>query len=37
MPFFEWARTVYDPDELKRTFHAKGWANRLVDSVLQRE
>jgi protein tyrosine phosphatase (PTP) superfamily phosphohydrolase (DUF442 family) len=37
MPFFEWVETVYDPDELKRTFRAKGWANRLVDSVLQRE
>jgi protein tyrosine phosphatase (PTP) superfamily phosphohydrolase (DUF442 family) len=37
MPFFEWVETVYDPDELKRTFHSKGWANRLVDSVLQRE
>jgi len=36
-PFFEWVETMYDPDELKRTFHAKGWANRLVDSVLQRE
>jgi protein tyrosine phosphatase (PTP) superfamily phosphohydrolase (DUF442 family) len=35
--FFEWVETVYDPDELKRTFHSKGWANRLVDSVLQRE
>ncbi len=37
MPFFEWVDTVYDPDELKRTFQAKGWANRLVNSVLQRE
>jgi protein tyrosine phosphatase (PTP) superfamily phosphohydrolase (DUF442 family) len=37
MPFFEWVDTVYDPDELKSTFRSKGWANRLVDSVLRRE
>jgi protein tyrosine phosphatase (PTP) superfamily phosphohydrolase (DUF442 family) len=37
MPFFEWVDTVYDPDELKRSFVAQGWANRLVDSVLRRE
>jgi protein tyrosine/serine phosphatase len=37
MPFFEWVDTVYDPVELKRTFRSKGWANRLVDSVLRRE
>ena len=37
MPFFEWVETVYDPDELKQTFMAKGWANRIVDSVLRRE
>lgn len=37
MPFMEWAETVYDPDELKRTFRSKGWANRLVDTVLSRE
>jgi len=37
MPFLEWVDTVYNPEELKRTFRAKGWANRLVDSVLQRE
>ncbi len=37
VPFFEWAETTYDPDDLKRTFHAEGWANRLVNSVLQRE
>jgi protein tyrosine phosphatase (PTP) superfamily phosphohydrolase (DUF442 family) len=35
--FFQWVETIYDPDELKRSFHSKGWANRLVDSVLQRE
>jgi protein tyrosine phosphatase (PTP) superfamily phosphohydrolase (DUF442 family) len=37
MPFFEWVDTVYDPEELKRTFHSKGWANRLVNTILQRE
>ncbi len=37
MSFFEWVDTVYNPDELKRTFRSKGWANRLVNSVLQRE
>ena len=37
MPFFDWVDTVYDPDELKRTFQSQGWANRLVDSVLRRE
>jgi protein tyrosine/serine phosphatase len=37
MSFFEWVDTVYDPDELKRTFQSKGWANRIVDSVLRRE
>jgi len=37
MSFFEWVDSVYDPDELKRTFRSKGWANRLVDSVLRRE
>lgn len=37
MPFFDWVETVYDPDELKRTFQANGLANRLVNSVLRRE
>lgn len=37
MPFIEWIETVYDADELKRSFRAKGWANRIVDSVLRRE
>lgn len=37
MPFFEWVDTVYDPDELRRTFRSKGWANRIVDSILRRE
>lgn len=37
MPFLEWLDTVYNPKELKRTFRSKGWANRLVDTVLSRE
>ena len=37
MPFYEWVETVYDPDELKRTFQANGLANRIVNSVLRRE
>jgi protein tyrosine phosphatase (PTP) superfamily phosphohydrolase (DUF442 family) len=37
MPFFEWVETVYDPDEVKSTFVAKGWANRIVNDLLRRE
>lgn len=37
MPFFEWVDTVYDPDTVKATFLAKGWANRIVNSILRRE
>lgn len=37
MPFFEWVETVYDPEEVKRSFQSQGWANRLVDTVLRRE
>lgn len=37
MPFLEWVETVYDPDELRSSFRSKGWANRLVDTVLRRE
>jgi hypothetical protein len=37
MPFFEWVDNVYDPEELKRSFHANGWANRLVNDILRRE
>ncbi|HRY05966.1 MAG TPA: sulfur transferase domain-containing protein [Hyphomicrobiaceae bacterium] len=37
MPFLEWVETAYDPDEVKSTFRAKGWANRLVNSILRRE
>jgi len=37
MPFMEWVETVYDADELKSSFHANTWANRLVNGVLRRE
>lgn len=37
MQFFEWVDTVYDPDEVRSSFRSKGWANRIVDSVLRRE
>lgn len=37
MPFWQWVDTVYDADELKRSFQARGWANRVVDGVLKRE
>lgn len=37
MPFFTWVEQVYDPDELKRTFHAKGWANLITNRILRRE
>lgn len=35
--FFDWVETVYDPDELSRSFKSNGWANRLVDRILHRE
>ena len=37
MPFYDWVETRYDPDELKRTYLANGWANRQVNNVLRRE
>jgi len=35
--FFEWVETVYDPDELKRSFKANTWSTRFVAYVLGRE
>lgn len=35
--FLDWVDTRYDPAEVKRSFHASGWANRLVNSILKRE
>ena len=37
MPFFDWVAKVYDPDELKRSFQAKGWANVITNKLLRRE
>lgn len=37
MPFFEWVDKVYDPNELKASFQARGWANRVVNGLLRRE
>lgn len=35
--FFDWVATVYDPDEVSRSFQARGWANRIVNGILKRE
>jgi protein tyrosine phosphatase (PTP) superfamily phosphohydrolase (DUF442 family) len=35
--FWDWVDRVYDPDELKQSFHAAPWANRIVNGVLKRE
>ncbi|HVY42988.1 MAG TPA: sulfur transferase domain-containing protein [Hyphomicrobiaceae bacterium] len=35
--FFDWVEHVYDPEELKRSFAARSWANVLVNGVLRRE
>lgn len=35
--FWDWVETVYDPDQIRRSFKARGWANRLVDGLLHRE
>ena len=35
--FFDWVDTVYDPAEVHKTFHANGFANRLVNGILRRE
>jgi protein tyrosine phosphatase (PTP) superfamily phosphohydrolase (DUF442 family) len=37
MPFLEWVDTVYDHEELKRSFQARGWAKRVVNGILRRE
>ena len=37
MAFFDWVETVYDADDVKNTFVAKGWANRIVNGILRRE
>ena len=35
--FLDWVETVYDEDELIRSFHSGRWSNILVDKVLRRE
>jgi protein tyrosine/serine phosphatase len=35
--FWDWVETVYDADEINQSFHASGWANRIVNGVLRRE
>ena len=37
MAFFDWVDDIYDADQLQAEFRAKGWANRLVDDLLNRE
>lgn len=35
--FWTWVDRVYDPDEISHSFHAQGWANKLVNGLLHRE
>lgn len=35
--FFEWMSTIYDPQEVKASFMASTFANKLVNGVLRRE
>lgn len=35
--FFHWVETVYDADQVKQSFVAKGWANVLTNRILRRE
>ena len=37
MAFFDWVEQVYDPDELKRSYRAQGWANAITNRLLRRE
>ncbi len=37
LSLLQWADTMYDPEELKRTFLSSWWANILVDKILRRE
>lgn len=32
-----WAESEYDPEALKRDFHAKRWASVLIDRIVRRE
>jgi len=35
--FFDWVENVYDPDEVKRSFTSRGWANVITNRILRRE
>ncbi len=35
--FFAWVDQHYDPEEVRQSFHANRWANRLVNGILRRE
>jgi protein tyrosine/serine phosphatase len=35
--FMDWVETHYDSEEVTATFKSNGWANRFVNTVLQRE
>ncbi|MDX2158619.1 MAG: tyrosine-protein phosphatase [Hyphomicrobiaceae bacterium] len=35
--FFDWVQDVYDPDAVKQSFAAKGWANVITNKLLRRE
>jgi protein tyrosine/serine phosphatase len=35
--FWDWVETIYDPDQITRSFRARGWANRLVNGIFRRE
>lgn len=35
--FWDWVETVYNSDQINRSFKAQGWANRLVNGLLRRE
>jgi len=35
--FYDWVDTVYDPAEVRESFNANSFANRLVNSILRRE
>jgi protein tyrosine/serine phosphatase len=37
LPFFDWVERVYDPDEVKRDFVSRGWANLITNKILRRE
>ncbi len=37
VPFLEWVDTLYNPEELKRSFEARSWANTITNAILLRE